>query len=137
MVPSEQFVLGVEVQITVPSGRVKTTQLPSLAEWVDDGGKPEWFKPGGMVKLSAEGMLASDLPPPPPPSYKYKVPIIRCMYDETFCHLIGKKAESSGTPSMIRVYSPTLSKGGALVKNLPDRAPAAPGHSKNVAAGWI
>ena len=135
VIPLQQLYLGPTVQITVPSGKMRSEALPSLEEWIDSGGQAEWYKPGAMMKLSAAGLRVSDLSPPPPTpplaqeleqeqddgslstAAPAPLPIVRCLYDETFCHILDDKSED---PSMRRVYSPTLSTGGSLIKNLPE-----------------
>ena len=132
--PIQQLHLGPTVQITVPSGKKKLEALPTLDEWIDSGAQAEWYKPGAMMRLSAEGLRVSDLPPPPPLAGGLELeqnddalptaapdalPIVRCLYSETFCHVLDSDTSEEG-PSMRRVYSPTLSTGGSLVKNVPE-----------------
>lgn len=137
VIPLHQLYLGPTVQITVPSGKVKSEALPTLDEWIDSGAKVEWYKPGAMMQLSAEGLRVSDLPPPAPllaggmeleleqdddalsTAAPGALPILRCLYSETFCHVLDSDTPEQD-PSMRRVYSPTLSTGGSLVKNLPE-----------------
>ena len=106
--------------------------LPTIEEWLGDGAEADWYKPGAMMKLSAEGLRVSDLPEPSPSPSPASgagddahqsagptpLPVLRCLYDETFCHLIG--ADSEDQKSMRRVYSPTLSSGGSLVRKSPE-----------------
>lgn len=140
VMPLSELHLGPTIQITVPSGRVTSETFPSLQEWVDSGSKAELYRPGSMVKLPAEGLRVSDLPPPPPSlpalatSFHYELeksvqgdgpppaptvlPAVRCLYDQTFCHVV--EAGIPGQQTMRRVYSPTMSSGGSMVKAAPD-----------------
>jgi hypothetical protein len=136
VMPLELLHLGPTVQITVPSGKVRSEALPSLEEWIDNGGPAREYKPGAMMRLSAEGLRVSDLPPPPrveeldeeqdddalstAAPAPLDLPIVRCLYDQTFCH-IHDSDTSEEDPSMRRVYSPTLSSGGSLIRNSPER----------------
>ena len=43
--------LGGKLRVTVPSGMSLVSDLPTLEEWMSQGGKEAWYKPGAQMSV--------------------------------------------------------------------------------------
>ena len=43
--------LGGKLRVTVPSGMSLVSDLPTIEEWMSQGGKEAWYKPGAQMSV--------------------------------------------------------------------------------------
>ena len=63
--------LGGKLRVTVPSGMSLVSDLPTIEEWMSQGGKEAWYKPGAQMSvrkhtLSSPHGPSADSPFPSP-----------------------------------------------------------------------